>query len=79
MSDTPLPGSPAPADEAPSIGMATMEPDMTIVLRLRAVSPGAVGEGLLRYPPGHPQYEQIKAHLGGLQPGGSKPVPPFDP
>ena len=79
MSDIPLPGGSPSASGAPSIGVATMEPDLTIVLRLRAVSPGALGEALLRYPPDHPQYGEIKAHLGGLMPGGSKPVPPFDP
>lgn len=74
--------APPPADdsqtEPASIGEATMDPDRTIVLHLRAVSPGAVGDGLLRYPPSHPQYASILAHLKGLEPGERKPVPPFD-
>jgi hypothetical protein len=42
------------APESPaSIGVATMEADGTIVLRLRATEPGGiVGEGYFRYPPG---------------------------
>jgi hypothetical protein len=55
-----------------------MEADGTIVLMLRAEGPGgAVGEGMLRYPPGHKDYQMVKQHLGGLTPGQSKPVPPF--
>jgi hypothetical protein len=79
MSQATTPAPPeSPAPETPSIGQATMEPDGTIVLRLRAVSPKAIGDALLRYPPDHPQYKSILDHLGGLQPGESKPVPPFD-
>jgi hypothetical protein len=70
--------APTPAKEAPSIGEATMDPDGTIILHLRAASPTAVGDALLRYPPDHPQYKSILAHLGGLAPGEHKPVPPFD-
>ena len=76
MSDTTHQAAAAP--EQPSIGQATMEPDGTIILRLRAVSPGAVGDAMLRYPPDHPQYKSILEHLGGLKPGDSKPVAPFD-
>jgi hypothetical protein len=61
-----------------SIGSATMEEDGTIVLHLRAESPGrAVGDALLRYPPGHPQYDEMLKHLGGLEKGQEKPVPPW--
>src|SRR5580704_9071330 len=63
----------AAVPEQPSIGQATMEPDGTIVLRLRAVSPGAIGDAMLRYPPDNPQYKSILEHLGGLKPGESKP------
>jgi hypothetical protein len=54
-----------------------MEPDATIILQLRAVSPTAIGDPLLRDPPDHPQYKSILDHLGGSTPGESKPVPPF--
>lgn len=60
------------------IGMATMQPDGTITLDLRAESDqGDVGTGRLVYPPRHPQYQQILKHLGGLKPGERKPVKPF--
>lgn len=79
MSDAPVPAAPPASPVAtPSIGEATMEPDGTIVLHLRAVSPTAIGDALLRYPPDHPQYKAILDHLGGLAPGEHKPVPPFD-
>jgi hypothetical protein len=60
-----------------SIGKATMDPDGTIVLQLRAESPGAVGDAQLRYPPSHKDYNDVLTHLGGLKPGESKPVPPW--
>jgi len=64
--------------EQPSIGQATMDPDGTIVLQLRADgSGGSVGDALLRYPPNHPQYHSILDHLGGLRPGQVKSVPPW--
>ena len=61
-----------------SIGVARMEADGTIVLQLRAEGPsGATGDALMRYPVGHPQYLEILQHLGGLEKGQSKPVPPW--
>jgi hypothetical protein len=63
----------------PPIGTATMRADGTIVLDLRAEGPGgAVGQGRLTYPPDHPQYAAVLRHLGGLRPGETKPVPPWD-
>jgi len=63
---------------AASIGSATMQTDGTIVLQLRATDgTGMRGDGRLTYPPGHPQYQKILAHLGGLLPGEEKPVPPW--
>lgn len=60
------------------IGTARMDRDGTIVLDLRAEDEGgAVGVGRLVYPPAHPQYQRVLEHLGGLEPGQSKPVPPF--
>jgi hypothetical protein len=69
-------GAPSSAADAP-IGTATMEPDGTIVLMLRAEGSGAVGDALLKYPRGHKQYDEILQHLGGLRPGETKPVSPF--
>ena len=60
------------------IGMATMQPDKTVILDLRAEgNKGMVGHGRLTYPPSHPQYRKILDHLGGLTPGESKPVKPW--
>jgi hypothetical protein len=36
-----------------------------------------LGDGLLTDPPDHPQYQAVLAHLEGLVPGESKPVPPW--
>ena len=62
-----------------SIGEARMLPDGEIVLDLYAVDSktGARGHTQLRYPPSHPQYDDILEHLGGMQPGEQKPVPPW--
>jgi hypothetical protein len=61
-----------------SIGSARMEKDGTIVLQLRSESPGRqTGDTLLRYPPSHPQYKEILQHLGGLEKGQEKRVPPW--
>ena len=60
------------------IGSATMKEDGTILLQLRAEGPGGVlGDALLTYTPGHPDYEKILEHVGGLRPGEEKPVPPW--
>jgi hypothetical protein len=63
-----------------SIGQATMEADGTIVLYLRAQASGsaASGDAVIRYPPDHPQYRSILEHLGGLRPGQTKPVRPWN-
>lgn len=64
--------------ESDSIGRASMQPDGTVTLRLRAEGPaGAVGEGLLVYRPSDSDYALILEHLDGLRPGEEKPVRPF--
>jgi hypothetical protein len=64
---------------AKSIGQASMNPDGTIVLDLRAEGPGgARGDARFTYPPDHKDYQMILKHLGGLKPGEVKPVPPFE-
>jgi hypothetical protein len=66
---TPLPAS---------IGAATMAPDGTITLRLRAEGPGGkIGEGQFSYRPGSAQYDEVLGHIGGLKPGQTKAVPPW--
>jgi hypothetical protein len=73
----PVPPWPDDADNA-SIGTATMRPDRTIVLMLRADdAAGTIGDARFVFPTGHPDYATVLAHLGGLEPGESKPVPPW--
>jgi hypothetical protein len=72
-------GRPAPAGPATAspIGVATMAGDGTITLMLRALSPGALGEAVLVYPPAHPEYDRIRQHIGPIEPGGTVPVRPW--
>ena len=61
-----------------TIGVATMDADRNIALRLRAeTDDGAVGEGYFTYAPTDKDYESVLRHIGGLEPGESKPVPPW--
>jgi hypothetical protein len=61
-----------------SIGSARMLVDGTLELQLRAEDGrGAVGEGLFRYGTTHPQYAQVLAHVGPIQPGEERAVRPF--
>ncbi len=69
--------APLPCDAVDSIGTATMTDDGTITLRLRSLWPNPVAEGVLTYAPDDPQYEDMKRHVGGLEKGQSKPLPPF--
>lgn len=64
-------------DSAASIGVATMTPDGEITLRIRSLPPGPIAEGTLRYKSDDPKYQEIKAHLGGIAPGETKPVRPW--
>lgn len=64
-------------EQTTSIGSATMRPDGTIVLQLRAQTGPTIGDAQFTYPPDHPQYHEILEHVGGLEPGESKPVPPW--
>lgn len=60
-----------------SIGTALMSGDGTITLNIRAPQPGSPLDGVLAIKKGDPRYAQILSHVGGLQPGGKKPVPPW--
>ncbi len=68
----------AATNEPPSFGSARMVEDGTLWLKLRAKSgDGAIGDALISYPPDHPRYTNILRHIGGIQPGQEKPVPPW--
>jgi hypothetical protein len=60
-----------------TIGTATMMQDGTLVLQLRAMGPGMMGDARLTYPPGHAKYAEVKQHLGAVLPGQTVPVKPF--
>lgn len=81
--DTPMPPglSLDDLDEPPeSVGSASMLADGTLELRFRTeTADGAIGEALTIVRPGEPHYASIVKHLGGIQPGQGKPIPPFPP
>ena len=68
---------PIPCEDIDSVGLAKMSADGTITLQLRSLWPDPIAESELVFAPDDPQYEEIKHHLGGIEPGESKPVPPF--
>jgi hypothetical protein len=60
-----------------SIGIAEMTADGTITLHLKSLWPDPHEDSDLTYTPDDPQYDEIKRHLGGIEPGQSKQIPPF--
>ena len=64
--------------EEETVGTALMTADGTIRLCLRVTGEGGrIGDAEFTYPPQHPEYQRILKHLGGLQVGQEKPVPPW--
>lgn len=87
-SSAPAPSAaPAPAQtsdaaatngHARSIGEARMLADRTIELELSDEGArDSVGAGTFRYPAAHPQYDEILAHVGPMQPGQRRSVRAF--
>lgn len=64
----------AAAPEKQYIGEAMMEPDGTIVMRLRYTQEGLIGDAYPRYKPGTPDYDRVRAHLPDLRVGHPVPV-----
>ncbi len=60
-----------------SIGVAVMQADGTITLRLTAAIGAGCAHGELHYRSNSDDYEEILEHIGGLSPGQTKPVPPW--
>ena len=61
-----------------NIGIATMREDKTIILHLRAEDQGdTIGDAYFEYPQNHAQYKMILEHIGKIETGESKPVPPW--
>ncbi len=70
--------TPVNPEGSPAIGVATMNADRSIALRLRAeTDDGATGEGYFTYAPTDDGYQSVLEHIGSLEPGESKPVAPW--
>lgn len=61
----------------PAIGTAWLEDDGTITMDLRRTSDGMHVSALVRYQTTDEHYDDVLKHLGGLEPGRPKPVPPW--
>ena len=70
---------PASDPEAPaSVGSADMDEKGVLRLMLRTeTADGMIGEMTMLVPPDDPRYAGFVAHLGGMQPGDAKSIPPF--
>jgi hypothetical protein len=67
-------------EEPATIGAATMAADGTLQITLRAADgSGLVGEAHIEVAPGNENHAMWIRHLGGMEPGQSKLVPPFPP
>lgn len=73
-----LPDGSAMENETEYVGVATMLPDGTIVLHLRAETDGVSGETHVEYKPNDPNYDEIITHIGGIEVGEEKFVPSWD-
>ena len=49
----------------------------TIVVKLRTASAAGIGEAVVRYPLDHKFYANVRDHVGVLQRGKWKAVPPW--
>lgn len=68
----------SPPAEPASIGTATMAPDRSFTLDIASKEcNGMIAHGHFVYAPGDPHYAEVIGHIGGLEPGQSKPVPPW--
>lgn len=67
-------------DQIPtSVGTASMSEDGIITLRLVGVAEhGMVVRAVKKYAPGSKDYEDIRRHLGGIEIGEVKPIPPWN-
>ena len=91
----PAPALAQSAPAQPSIGVAEMDFNRTIWLRLTRPEEESNGQSLVTIPrlppqemigygdielwPGDPHYLDVLDHLGGLEAGEIKPVPPWKP
>lgn len=59
------------------IGTASVKPDGTVELDLRARAPGIRGRSRMTYQPDNSKYDEIILHLGALKPGEHRLVLPW--
>src|SRR5258706_12497921 len=64
-------------DPAPSVGVATMLENGTILIGIRGPAPDGPLQAVLMVEPGDTNYQQIIDHIGGLRPGETKSIPPW--
>lgn len=69
----------APTAKPSSVGVATMQQNGDLWLRLYSAEPNMpVAEALKIVKPNDAEYDRYLKHLGGLKPGESKSIPAFD-
>lgn len=67
-----------PPAPPPSVGTARMDADGTLKLYLYTeTADGVIGEMLMTVRPDDPRHAGFVAHLGGIQPGQARRIPPF--
>ncbi len=60
------------------IGIATIDTEGTITIQLRSQEEdGTIAHGYFSYPKDHEDYQDIKQHVGKLEVGEEKPIPPW--
>jgi hypothetical protein len=70
----PLPPIVRDPGDSPPIGVAWMEKNGTIYVRIRLEDEERIGDVNLTYTKRHPCYRQVIASLGGMKPGGARSV-----
>jgi hypothetical protein len=69
----------APVARPSSVGVATLKESGDLWLQLYSAEPGQpVAEALKIIKAGDPEPARYLKHVGGLKPGESKSIPPFD-
>jgi hypothetical protein len=62
----------------PNVGYAEISNDGVLTLYLVGVGGGGeIAHGIKTYKPGDPYYDKVKDHIGPIQPGEKKTVPPW--
>jgi hypothetical protein len=62
---------------APSVGVARMLANGTILVGIRGAEPDGALQAVLMVEPGDSTYQPIIEHVGGLKPGETKSIPPW--